>query len=106
MALSDESISTMAAPVNIDVLPNFQRGEYQGLGVRVRPYGRDYPKEIMVMGYGADFDEALTEAYHLAAEDRWEKLDWAARPWGAASTASTGAFGPPTKAPQRGPAPF
>lgn len=106
MDFTDEERAIYNAPVNIDLLPHVVQGAIQGVGVRVRPYGRDYPKDIMVMGYGASVAEALAEVYALAAANRWEKLDWSARPWGVPSTGSTGGFGPPTKGRTSGPAPF
>jgi len=95
--LSDEAKSVLAAPVNVEVLPRFVDGELQGVGVRIRPYGRDYPKDIMVLGFGADFEAALEECYELAAAGRWEPLSYAARPWAADVAPSTGAFGPPAE---------
>lgn len=75
-------LTVLAAPVNIEVLPHWADEELQGLGVRLRPYGKSFPKDIMVLGYGPTLEEALEACYDRARENRWEKLDWAARPWG------------------------
>lgn len=95
--LSVEATAVLAAPVNVEVLPRFVDNELQGVGVRVRPYGRDYPKDIMVLGYGADFQEALEACYELASAGRWEPLSYAARPWATPAPAAAGGFGPPKK---------
>lgn len=104
--LSEEAVSVLSAPVNVEVLPRFVEGAYQGMGVRVRPYGRDYPKDIMLLGYGSDLNEALEECYELARSGRWEPLSWSARPWVVAPAPSGSGFGPPPKGTRTRPEPI
>ena len=50
-------------------------------GFRLRPFGRRYPKNKMVLGSGFTAESALREAVEKAKAGRWESIDWAARPW-------------------------
>jgi len=76
-----EEIMVYTSPVNIDVLPRVVDGEVKALCVRLRPYGKDWPKNIMVLGVGDTYEEALLDAFTTAQENRWEELNWSARPW-------------------------
>jgi hypothetical protein len=51
------------------------------VGVRLRTFGKNLPKDKMVLSGGETIEEALEEACGKAANERWERLDWAARPW-------------------------
>lgn len=50
-------------------------------GVRLRPFGRQLPKNKMIIAAGATFSEALVNAIEKAESRRWEAIDWSARPW-------------------------
>jgi hypothetical protein len=50
-------------------------------GVRLRTFGRNTPKDKMVLAEGGTFDEALDIAVERAIARAWVKLDWAERPW-------------------------
>lgn len=54
-------------------------------GVRLRTFGKNLPKNKMVMAEGATFEEAMDIAYGEAIARRWINTDWAARPWPVAS---------------------
>jgi len=50
-------------------------------GVRLRPFGRNLPKNKMIVAAGATFEEAVINAITKAEARRWEALDWSTRPW-------------------------
>ena len=50
-------------------------------GVRLRPFGRQLPKNKMIVAGGETFSESLIRAIDKAESRRWEALDWTARPW-------------------------
>lgn len=95
MQLSAEARMVLMSYVNIDVLPHLVNDQVEGIGVRVRPYGKDYPKDIMLLGYGEDFLDALEEVAQGAATGRWERLDWAARPWAQEAPLDRATLAPP-----------
>jgi len=101
--MHENATAVLCAPVNVDLLPHVVEGELVGMGVRVRPFGRDYPKDVMLLGYASDLEGALNEVFALAEEERWEALDWRARPWAVRTTATPGRFGPPQTSPQTTP---
>jgi hypothetical protein len=52
------------------------------VGVRLRPFGKLWPKRVMVIASGDNFVEALKNAIAKANRPRaFEDLDYAARPW-------------------------
>jgi hypothetical protein len=94
--MSDEMIEVLMQKLNIDLLPHITDGNLVGIGIRVRPYGKGANTGVMLLGYGATIDEALEDIYAKAHEGRWERLDWAARPWPTDAYASaTGVYGGP-----------
>lgn len=63
-------------------------------GVRLRPFGRNLPKNKMIVAAGNTFSEALINAVEKAEARRWESLDWSVRPWSQiARSSSSGSFG-------------
>lgn len=71
--------------VAVDLLVPSVRDDNEQVGVRLRTMGKNLPKDRMVLGEGTTFMEALNEAVARAGERRWERLDWAARPWAVAN---------------------
>jgi len=71
----------LRARVNIDVLPNVNGDSIVGIGVRLRPYGKQAAKDVMILGYGPTFEQALEDCHAKAIANRWESLSWSARPW-------------------------
>jgi len=55
-------------------------GEWR-VGIRLRSFGRNLPKNRMVLAAGATYYEAMVAALGKAEEGRWESVDYAARPW-------------------------
>ena len=51
------------------------------VGVRLRPFSRNLPRNKMIVAKGDTFSEALINAIEKAENRRWEALDWAKRPW-------------------------
>lgn len=83
---------------NIEVLAHVIDGEVVELGVRLRAYRKDWPPGIMVLGQGLSFAEAMRDAIEKATSYRWEKLDWAKRPWRTENGAgNSGLKAPPTR---------
>jgi len=82
--MSEQAEAVMLERLNIDLLPHVEDDALVGIGVRVRPYGKGANTDAMLLGYGADVESALEDIYAKAHAGRWERLDWAARPWSAA----------------------
>lgn len=101
--MHEDATAVLVAPVNVDLLPHVVEGELVAMGIRVRPYGRDYPADVMLLGYGNTLEDALIEVFSLAAQERWEALDWRARPWATRPATAPGRFGPPQASPQTTP---
>lgn len=73
---------------NVEFLFDFSGDGDVHYGVRLRPYGRRAPRDKMVLGAGWTAEEALAQAVGKAKAGRWEKLDWALRPWGTEEAAN------------------
>lgn len=70
-----------AAGIGVDLVQGFdETGEWR-LGVRIKTFGRNLPKNRMVLGTGDTYQEALVQAISKAENGRWENVDYAARPW-------------------------
>jgi hypothetical protein len=91
--VDERSIAVLLAPINVDLLPHVVDNQLVGLGLRIRPYGRELPQGVMLLGYGSNLEEALNEVFQLAEEGRWEPLDWRARPWATSVPANVSTFG-------------
>lgn len=59
-------------------------------GVRLRTFGRNLPKNKMIVAAGNTFSEALINAIEKAEARRWEYLDWSTRPWADIARTSKG----------------
>jgi len=51
------------------------------VGIRLRTYGKNLPRNKMILASAPTFQEALENALAKAEAGRWENLDWADRPW-------------------------
>lgn len=92
--MSEQAQEVLRQRLNIDLLPHVVDGNIQGVGIRVRPYGKGANTDVMVLGYGPTVEEALEDVFYKAHDGRWERLDWAARPWGGPQpTTSPGIWG-------------
>lgn len=58
--------------------------------VRLRPWSNKQGSSSMAMGSGETVTEAMTDAVAKARAGRWERLDYAKRPWETQTTASWG----------------
>jgi hypothetical protein len=84
----EEKLSALfQSRVNIELFFTFDTAGDAVYGVRVRPWANSPKSHLMVLAAGPTVEDALVHAYDKAAAGRWEKLDWAARPWGSASGA-------------------
>jgi hypothetical protein len=73
--------------VNVEFLFDFADSGDLIFGCRLRPYGRRAPKNKMALGGGYTVLEAVCQAIEKAKAQRWETLDWSARPWATESKA-------------------
>ena len=67
--------------INVDLLSGYDRDNVYRFGVRLRTFGKNTPKDLMVLSVGETFTDAVNNAVAKAQAGRWEKIDWAARPW-------------------------
>lgn len=81
----------MNSGIAVDLLVPGLKDNCTDVGIRLRTYGKQLPRNLMVLGAGATFTEALDDAATKAEAGRWENLDWAARPW------TCGAAGKPNR---------
>jgi len=63
------------------------------VGIRLRTYGRNLPRNKMILASAPTFQEALENALAKAEAGRWENLDWADRPWECHQEAPSKRFG-------------
>lgn len=66
---------------NIEVLGLIEDSQLVQVGVRLRPYGKRAPRDVMVWGSGISVEEAMENAIDAAQADKTMPLDWAYRPW-------------------------
>lgn len=69
------------AGIAVDLLVPTRYDASADVGIRLRPFSKNLPRNRMVLSSGATFEEALNGAVTKAEAGRWETLDWAARPW-------------------------
>lgn len=67
--------------IDVQLIVPAPKDECGCVGVRLHPYGRDLPKNRMILAAGLTFEDALAEAVGKATDGRWENLNWAGRPW-------------------------
>jgi len=79
--MKPEMQAVLTARVNIDILPHVVNNQVVGIGLRLRPYGKNAVKDVMILAYGVTFEKACEACYEKAQGNRWESLSWAARPW-------------------------
>lgn len=79
--------------IAVELLVPGLRDSCTEVGIRLRTYGKSLPRNRMVLGAGATFEEALSDATAKAEGGRWENLDWAARPWSCSTPAGPGRYG-------------
>lgn len=77
---------------NIELLAGHDATGVRRYGVRIRPYGKGSDTQTMVLGVGTTLEGALKDGHDKAAAGRFERLDWAKRPW-TVGTQATG-WGP------------
>jgi hypothetical protein len=77
---------------NIELLGGIDASGHRCYGVRIRPYGKGADTQTMVLGKGSTLEEAIQDGHDKAKAGRFERLDWAKRPW-AVGQATTG-WGP------------
>lgn len=79
--MNDKIQEVLRQRLNLELLPHIQDDVVVGIGVRARPYGKGVNADSMLLGYGPTVDKALEDIHAKAHAGRWERLDWAARPW-------------------------
>jgi len=68
--------------VNIEVMLKVdEKSGTMYYGVRIRPWKQETRKPLMVLSQGLDMNDAMNKAARDHYLERWEELDWAARPW-------------------------
>ena len=88
----------LANNMNMELLYNGSETESDPFGCRLRPYGKGWPADTMVLAKGKTIEDAVEAAYDKAVAGRFEPLDWRARPW----EGPNGALAARLSAPQRG----
>lgn len=71
----------VSAGIAVELLVGLNAEGVQCYGVRLRTFGKQLPKDRMIIAAGNTFEEALCEAVAKAESKRWEHLVWSARPW-------------------------
>ena len=79
--------------IAVDLLVPSRYDSSDSVGVRLRPFSKNLPKNRMVLAAGHTFEEALHDAVAKAEAGRWENLDWAARPWPVTGTPDRRTYG-------------
>lgn len=69
------------AGIAVDLLVGAGDDGLVHFGVRLRTFGRNVPKDKMILAEGATFADALATATEYAIARAWTKLDWGSRPW-------------------------
>lgn len=69
------------AGIGVELLVPTEGDNLPSVGIRLRPFGKSLNQDVMLLGIGMTFAEALQDAVDKSKEGRWEPLDWAARPW-------------------------
>lgn len=71
----------MRAGIAVELLIPSVRETGATVGIRLRTWGKQLPKNMMVLGTALTFADALEDAVEKASNRRWEHLDWSKRPW-------------------------
>jgi hypothetical protein len=66
---------------NIEVVCGTDGAMVFQFGVRLRPFGKKAPKNVMFWGTGKSLEEALDNAVLAVKKDVRLELDWSYRPW-------------------------
>lgn len=77
----DEVYKLLQAGIATDLLVGKGEADTYHVGIRLRTFGKDVPKNLMIMAEGEDFAAAMEFCLEKANAGRWEHLVWAARPW-------------------------
>lgn len=86
----------MRSGIGVELLVPTEGDNLPSVGIRLRPFGKGLNPDLMLLGIGLTFAEALDDAVGKSKAGRWEPLDWAARPWvtfASRRNAAAGAFG-------------
>jgi len=77
----DKVYACIISGIAVEMLVRSNADDTYNVGIRLRTYGKNLPRDKMVLADGDSFGSALDSALEKAKARRWEKLDWAARPW-------------------------
>lgn len=91
--MESEVYDLMNSGIAVELLVPSLRDSCTQVGIRLRTYGKNLPRNRMVLAAGPTFEEALTDALNKAEEGRWENLNWAARPWECGTGPTPSRFG-------------
>lgn len=69
------------ARVNIELLLHMGSDNILYIGVRARPWKNDAKRPIMYLGQGLTVNDALNDVSRSVYYERWQALDYRARPW-------------------------
>lgn len=67
--------------INIELILWMSDKNILHYGVRLRPWKQETRTGIMILVQGLSLEDALNVAAKALYEERWEVLDYAARPW-------------------------
>lgn len=81
MEIEDLVWALVSAGIAVELLVQTGSKEEYQVGIRLRTFGKQLPRDRMILAGGHTFREALEEAVEKARARRWEQLDWGARPW-------------------------
>ena len=81
-------IEAQDGKANVDLLCDGDEANGYTFGVRLRPWSNTTTAGRMVLGQGDTVQGAIECAVQKAREGRWERLDWAKRPWTVKRTSS------------------
>jgi len=71
----------MNSGIAVELIVPSLRDTCTDVGIRLRTYGKNLPRNKMILAGAPTFEEALENAVAKAEAGRWENLDWADRPW-------------------------
>ena len=91
--MEDDVYALVNAGIAVDLLVPSRYDSGGEVGIRLRPFAKNLPRNRMVLASGDTFVEALTRAITKGEEGRWETLDWAARPWPVTGTPDRRTYG-------------
>ena len=79
--------------IAVELLVPSLRDSCTDVGIRLRTYGKNLPRNKMIIAGAPTFAEALEEAVAKAEAGRWENLDRADRPWECGPTSQPRRYG-------------